>query len=137
MSSKWLDDLLEKISGCWQWHSPALQVGFRYVTPEQSGDCWEIWAYPAKQELVGGKEDGETVWTGFNFDIMAFLKGFEAEAVSLSTRMHVHPPELTVEGKFRGKEVVLHVCLEPPEDVEVTEIVDVSGTGGPEIREKE
>ena len=29
-------------------------------------------------------------------------------------------PELVVEGKFRGKPVLLHVCLEPPEDVEAT-----------------
>src|ERR1700719_104662 len=87
--------------------------------------------YPAVQEIVGGKEDGETVWSGFNFDILEFLTDFEPEAVAISTRQHVHPSELTFEGKFRGRGVFLHLCLEPPEDAEGTEIVDIgSGSGG-------
>ena len=68
MSQKWLEELQEKVSNCWEWHSPALQIGFRYAKPDEGDDFWEIWAYPAVQEIVGGKEDGETVWSGFNFD---------------------------------------------------------------------
>jgi hypothetical protein len=137
MSKKWLNELQEKVATCWEWHSPASQVGFRYAKPDQSDDFLEIWAYPAVQEIVGGKEDGETVWTGFNFDVLEFLKDFEPEAVGISTRQHVHPPELTFEGKFRGKGVFLHLCLEPPDEVEATEIVDLSGNGGPVVRDKD
>jgi len=54
----------------------------------------------------------------------------------VSTRMHVHPSEL-FEGKFRGQDVFLHLCLEPPEDAEATEILDLRGDGGPVIRDKE
>jgi hypothetical protein len=32
------------------------------------------------QEIVSGKDDGETVWSGFNFDALEFLSEFEAEA---------------------------------------------------------
>jgi hypothetical protein len=71
---------------------------------------------PDLQEIVGGKDDGETVWSGFNFDVLEFLTAFEAEAVSFSTRQLAHPPELTFEGKFCKKYVFLHVCLEPPDD---------------------
>jgi hypothetical protein len=137
VSRKWLNELQQKVADCWELHSPALQIGFRYARPEQADDFWEIWAYPAVQEIVGGKEDGETVWSGFNFDVLEFLNDFEPEAVGLSTRQHVHPPELTFEGTFRGRGVFLHLCLEPPEDAEVTEIVDLSGTGGPVVRDKE
>jgi hypothetical protein len=137
MSKKWLDELMDKISDCWEWHSPALQIGIRYTKPDKGDDFWEIWAYPAVQEIVGGKEDGETVWSGFNFDVLQFLTDFDPEAVSISTPQHVHPSELTFEGKFRGKEVFLHLCLEPPEEAEATEIVDFSGNGGPVVREKE
>ena len=44
MSKKWLENLQEQITCCWECHSPALQVGFRYIKPEQDSDFWEIWA---------------------------------------------------------------------------------------------
>ena len=137
MSEKWLDELQEKVANCWEWHSPALQIGFRYAQPDQGDDFWEIWAYPAVQEIVGGREDGETVWSGFNFDVLEFLSDFESEAVGISTRQHVHPPELTFEGKFRGQAIFLHLCLEPPENAEATEIIDLSGSSGPVVRDRE
>lgn len=137
MSDKWLSDLQEKIADCWEWHSLAMQIGFRYVRPNQGDDFWEVWAYPAVQEIVGGKEDGETVWCGFNFDILEFLTDFEPIAVGISTSQPVHPNELTLEGKFRGQGLFLHLCLEPPDDAEATEIVDFSGDGGPAVRDKD
>src|SRR5262245_947696 len=99
MADKWLDELQEKVANCWEWHSPALQIAFRYAKPDQGDDYWEIWAHPAVQEIVGGKEDGETVWSGFNFDILEFLTDFEARTVALSTRRPGYPFELTFEGK--------------------------------------
>ena len=43
---------------------------------------------------------------------------------------------MTFEGKFCKKYVFLHVCLEPPDDAEATEIIDVSGDNGPVVRDK-
>jgi hypothetical protein len=137
MSKKWLEEFQEKIANCWQWHSPALKINFDYIQPEQEDDCWEIWAYPSVQEIVGGKEDGETVWSGFSFDVLAFMTDFEPVAVAICTRQLNDPTELSFEGKFRGQEVFLHLCLEPPDDAEATEIVDFSGNGGPVLRDKE
>jgi len=70
-------------------------------------------------------------------DVLEFLTDFEPEAVSLGTRRHVDPSELTLEGKLHGQDVLLHLCLEPPEDAEATEILDLSGDGGPVVRDKE
>jgi hypothetical protein len=137
MSKKWMEKLQEQVADCWEWHSLALQVTFRFVKPGKDDDFWEVWAFPAVQEIVGGKDDGETVWSGFTFDVLRFLQGFEPEAVAISTRQTPHPSELTFEGKFQGKDVFLHLCLEPPEDAEATEIVDLSGDGGPVVRDKE
>jgi hypothetical protein len=137
MSNKWLEDFQEKVANCWVWQSLALGIGFRYIRPEQGDEPWEIWAYPAVQEIVGGKEDGETVWSGFNFDVLEFLTDFESESVSISTRQAAHPSELTFEGRFREQVLLLHVCLEPPEDAEATEIVDLGGKDGPTVRAKE
>jgi len=136
MSYQWLDDLLEKVA-------KLLGVAFGgnadrlpLCAPDSGDDFWEVWAYPAVQEIVGGKEDGETVWCGFNFDVLGFLTDFLSESVALSTRQLDDPSELTFEGKFRGHGVFLHLCLEPPEDAEATEIVDLSGDGGPVVRAK-
>ena len=101
----WLEELQDKVASCWEWHSPALQITFRYIEPDQPEDYWEVWAFPAVQEIVGGKEDGETVWSGFNFDVLEFLNDFEPEAVGMSTRQHIHPGELTFEGRFAGQGV--------------------------------
>jgi hypothetical protein len=135
VSDKWLEGLQEEVATCWEWHSPAMQVMFRYVKPDQDDDFWEVWAYPALQEILGGKGD-ETVWSGFSFDVLEFLTDFEPEAVALSTRQPGRPSELTFEGNFRGQVIFLHLCLEPPEDAEATEIVDLSGGGGPVVRDK-
>ena len=137
MSENWIEELQQAVADCWEWHSPALKISFQYTRPDQDEDLWEVWVYPAVQEIVGGKEDGETVWSGFNFDVLTFLNNFEAEAVDISTRQPSHPSEVTIEGKFRGQYVFLHVCLEPPDDAEATEIVDLSGPGGPAVRDKE
>jgi hypothetical protein len=87
-------------------------------------------------EILGGEHDGETSWCGFNFDVSALLESFEAEHIGMGTGMGEAPPELLVDGKFRGKEVLLHVCLEPPEDAEATEIIDLTTPGKASVREK-
>ena len=137
MSAKWLEEFQEKVATCWEWHSLAVQIGFRYSKPDHDDDFWEIWAYPAVQEIVGGKEDGETIWSGFNFDILEFLTDFKPDGVSISTRRSSDPSELTFEGQFRGQGVFLHLCMEPPDDAEPTEIVDFNGNGGPVLRDKD
>jgi hypothetical protein len=137
MSKAWLRQLLEAVSECWEWHTLALHIGVQYHEPDDADDGWEVWVYPAVQEILGGKNDGETGWCGFNFDLASLLEEFPAEHVSAITRMEDDPPQIVVEGKFREKALVLHVCLEPPEDVEPTEIIDLTTPGGASVREKQ
>ena len=136
MAIRWIDQLMEAVSGCWEWHAVALHIGFQYREPEDADDCWEVWAYPAVHEIVGGKDDGETGWSGYNFDLSMLLEEVKAEALSISTGMQHDPPELVVEGKFRDKPLMLHVCLEPPDDVKASEIIDLTGPGGPRVSKK-
>ena len=37
-TKKWLEEFQEKVANCWEWHSPALQIGFSYVKPYQGDD---------------------------------------------------------------------------------------------------
>ncbi len=135
MANTWIDRLMEAVSACWEWHALALHIAFQYREPGDTDDCWEVWVYPPVQEIVGGKNDGETGWSGFHFDLSGLLEEVDAEALNVSSAMD-GPPELVVEGKFRGKPVLLHVCLEPPEDVEATEIIDLTRPEGPSVSEK-
>jgi hypothetical protein len=64
------------------------------------------------------------------------LEEFHAERISLSTATKQDPPKLTFEGKFHGRAVLLHVYLEPPEKVDATEIIDLTGPGDAKVREK-
>jgi hypothetical protein len=137
MKRRWLDDLTAIISECWECHSPSLYIGLRYRKPQDSEDCWEIWAYPAVQEMLGGENDGQRVFSGFNFNLLPLIESIEAETVSLSTRVEGQPPEISYEGTFRGKPVWLHVCLEPPDDADATEVLDVTQPGHPKLRDKE
>jgi hypothetical protein len=125
------------VSDGWEWQGLALQMGFQYRKPQAPDEGWEVWVYPAVQEIVGGKLDGETGWSGFNLDVSALLEQFEAGQVNLHAPVGATPPELLVEGIFRGREVFLHVCLRPPGDVEATEIIDLTRPGEASVREKE
>jgi hypothetical protein len=136
MASRWLQQLMATVGECWEWQELALQICFRSRKPADKDDIWEVWVYAAVQEILGGQHDGETSWSGFQFDISRLLEELHAEHIGVSTMTDHDPPELTFEGKFRGRAILLHVCLEPPEEVEATEIIDLTGPGGPKIREK-
>jgi hypothetical protein len=135
MASRWLQQLMATVGECWEGQALALQICFRSRKPEDRGDCSEIWVYPAVQEILGGKHDGQTGWCGFHFDISRLLEEFHAEHISLTTATKQDPPKLTFEGKFHGR-AILHVCLEPPQNVEATEIIDLTGPGDAKVREK-
>jgi hypothetical protein len=60
-----------------------------------------------------------------------------ADALAGLFRKENDPPEIVLEGTFEGKELVLHVCLEPPKDAEPTEIIDLTSPDGASVREKE
>jgi hypothetical protein len=43
---------------------------------------------------------------------------------------------VVLDGAFRGRAVVVHVLLEPPEDAEATEVIDLTGPDGAVARAK-
>jgi hypothetical protein len=115
--------------GYWQWQALDLQIAFRSRQPEDERDCWEVWAFPAVQEILGGTHD-ETGESGFDFEVLHVLQQFVAEHVGVSTARSPDHPELILKGKFRGQAVLLHVCLEPPKDVAAA---DTCGTLAPTV----
>lgn len=124
-------------SGYWQWQALDLQIGFRYRRPEDERDCWEVWAFPAMQEILGGTHDDETGESAFDFEVLHVLQQFVAEHVGVSTARSPDHPELILKGKFRGQAVLLHVSLEPPKDLGSTEVIDLTAQGRSGVGEKD
>jgi hypothetical protein len=125
------------VARCWQWNGLAQQICFQFRKPKSRKGRWEVWAFPALQEILGGRHDGETGWAGFDFDVSHLLTQLRAGTIGLSTATRRHPSELIFEGMFRNRPVRLHLCLEPAEGVEVTEVIDLLRPGEPTVREKD
>jgi hypothetical protein len=85
MRDRWVHRLLTAVAGCWDWHALALEIRMEVSEPQGQDGCWEVWAYPAVQEILGGERDGETGWTGFDFDVARLLRKLEGGHARIST----------------------------------------------------
>jgi hypothetical protein len=132
----WIFSLKKKIVKSWKHHSLCESVNISSKWDENLS-CWVLEAHPVFQEIIGGKEDGERVWSGFLFDFLMFsrfngvwikqcfvqslctnsLEEDESENIEIS-------PSLMIKGKFYGNKFALSVLLEPSEDSETVESVD-------------
>ena len=102
--------------------------------PEGSDRTWfEIRIFPAVVELVGGKNDGETVYQGFRVDLKALqealfplfdqIEEWEFDNV-IGQADDLPRPAITISGTLKGdggNALTIHICPYPPEDAEVAE----------------
>ncbi len=125
---EWEDRLRQIVEKCWTYHCPAIKVGW-FRTSDLFGSPI-FFAYPAYQEVVGGKDDGQLVWTGFTFSVTELLDHDSVIAVSikvLSNCNHCNPhPLLDIVGVFEDHEFNLIVLLEPKRNTEAVELLDVA-----------
>ena len=136
MKTHWAKELIEAVSECWEWHAPALRIGFSCRNPKRKGDCRKIWIYPPVQEIVGGPLDGRTIWSGFDLDVSRLLTRLKATHIRVSTRTPHNPPALIVWGMFQGRELVIRFCLAPPDGAATTEVIDIIRPGQNGLRRK-
>ena len=78
------------------------------------------------QEVLGGEDDGKTVWTGFVFHTEKLLRAMMVESISAASVCNeCNPtPALVIRGRYRGHRLCLKVCLEPVPGSPVVEIID-------------
>jgi hypothetical protein len=106
-------------SGCW---------------PSGKDAAWfEIRVYPSVVELVGGKEDGETVYQGFRVDLNALREAVfplyaEVQEWELDNAIgqgdDLPRPAITISGRLKGKgdnTLTIHICSCPPAEAEPAE----------------
>lgn len=94
---------------------------------------FEIRVYPSVVELLGGKDDGETVYQGFRVDLKALQEALfplydEVQEWELDNAIgqadDLPRPSITISGKLKGGGddiLTIHVCSHPPADAEPAE----------------
>jgi len=108
MSKKWLKELQEKVANCWEWHSPALNIGFRYAKPDQGDDFWEIY----DPHVVGKLAVDQILWTNALVDGVSLFEICDSDSQGLH---EVHTILTNGKQEFRPdlkiKEVTSHVMF--------------------------
>jgi len=121
----WFAGLARLIERVWAHHGPCGNLHVSSAFDIDSGE-WRFVAAPVFQEVLGGEDDGKTVWTGFVFHVEKLLRAMVMESISAgSVCNECSPtPALVIRGRYRGQRVCLKVLLEPVPGSPVVEIND-------------
>lgn len=124
---KWVVKLTNLITRYWQHHGPCESINFK-CTLTQEGNFWMVHAAPAYQEVFGGEQDGEQVWTGFIFEAGEFSRESGLWIQDFAVASHCSAcesyPKIMFKGKFRGHNVMVYIMLEPDKNTSCVEILD-------------
>ena len=121
---QWARDLAESIASTIEFKAQA-SIDCQHSAPEETEwgvDLVELW--PAVMEIQeAGPNDGEMVFgIVHSFDILAVLKIFEKVDAVIFGIENDGRSKMSIEGKFKGRDVVVLVYFEPEldndEDVE-------------------
>ena len=121
--------LLRIIRRHWTNDSPCNSLWVKVTNRPHRGD-WNVVVAPPFQEIVGGSQDGQLVWSAFAFDISDFLEEPEIEVHSMGMWSYsvenASPPLVSFQCRFKGKPFVLRISLEPIKNSEALEFLDVN-----------
>lgn len=108
--------LLACVRQCWEWKGKE-HCRYRSRCYKKGKKCWHVTLAPRIQEVVGGSQDGEPLWSPFAFDVKEFFMldeiGGNIEISTLSAACDGSPPLLRIVGKVCGKKFKLSIVLVP------------------------
>ena len=121
----WFDRFARLIKRSWVNYGPCGNLHLASAFDTESRE-WQITAAPVFQEVLGGEDDGKTVWTGFVFQADKLMRAMTVKSISAAS---IWPdfnrtPTITIRGRYRGHRVCLKVLLEPVPGTPVVEIID-------------
>lgn len=103
---------------------PMDEVGRVGFDCQVADDCWEVALYLGSTEIVGGREDGQFRYSGFDFDLRALMAQFHEieniqmsagdEAAEISSLLRAM---VTIEGRIDANRLRVRVHSIPPGDV--------------------
>lgn len=128
---EWQEEFHTLIQESWENHGLCRTIMLLWDY-EESKSIWHILATPPFQEVLGGKEDGEKVWTGFEFRLNNFIKSLSKIENSSLDEFAVASvcaecnkiPKIVFIGKYKGNLFHLDIWLEPHENSPVSETID-------------
>jgi hypothetical protein len=122
----WFARFARLIERSWAHHGPCGNLHVSCAFDNDSGE-WVIVAAPVFQEVLGGEDDGKTVWTGFVFQPDKLLRAMAVESISTASvcQQCCPTPTVVIRGRYRGHRVHLKVLLEPVPGSSVIEIIDM------------
>jgi hypothetical protein len=115
---RWMEKVLDRLEQALEWQSPAA-ISWRYDEEEN----WLRLA-PSVVELVGGADDGESVYSFFTLNISHLIEIFDALPEMLWNTMR---NEFSLEGKIEGDDAWITLSKEPFDDEEPQEVLDPKG----------
>lgn len=121
----WLTRIIRLVESSWAHHGPCRSLHVSCAFDTDSGE-WLILAAPVFQEVLGGEDDGKTVWTGFVFHTEKLLRAMAVESISAASVCNgcCPTPSLVIRGRYRGHRVGLKVLLEPIPGSAAVELID-------------
>jgi hypothetical protein len=117
----WFDHFKRLVEKCWDHHGPCKTFHLQSALQVENG-LWLFRAAPVFQEIFGGKDDGKTVWTKFEFHTDKLTRALKVYRIS--TTSGPPAPSVTIHAEYRSHMVQLTVHLQPPPGSPVVEIVD-------------
>jgi hypothetical protein len=121
----WASELFETVAACIEFKGIGSLHG-AYSEAEDEDDSHLIAVAPALAELaVVGPDDGATVWSAIHsVDLLGIQGAFdEVEAVGMLLDNEDGSPELSVEGRLHGRQVLVMIYGKPFEDAEVASVI--------------
>ena len=121
----WFARFTRLLERSWKHHGPCTNLHVSSAFDSDSGE-WAILAAPVFQEVLGGEDDGKTVWTGFVFNTEKLLRAMVVESISAASVCNQCNPTaaVVIRGRYRGDRITLKVLLEPVPGSPVVEIMD-------------
>lgn len=133
-----ITDFKQAVERHWQHHAMCQHLLWKV---EQGIDCDQIEIAPVFQEVVGGEQDGMTVWSGFRFDFSSFLaeRGVLVDGLLASSYCQgcSETPHMLIKGSYFGESFLLKLHLEPIPNSEPVEIIDTLKKETRAIKEKQ
>ena len=128
----WFGRIHQALVEGWRHCVPCERFSVKCSLDGETGE-WRITAAPVLQEIFGGYEDGEQIWSPFAFDATDFLvvglftvPGLVVEnvCVTSSSANRSFTPTFVLRGRCDGDPVSIRVLLEPGAGAQPVEIID-------------
>jgi hypothetical protein len=126
---KWLKPLVESVCDSCICDVKGRMTGFSIYWSKPSDNGWGVWLVdvaPAPVELVGGANDGETVFDPVDVDLLRLHDALDSTTVcAYHTATPDESAHFILEGTKGKREVAVRIWLEPLVDDEPDVVYDV------------